>query len=91
MRKKVKNLSDTAVAVTLTGEEWTALMAKMGNVVMSDHGREVYRAVSKKLAVQVMAASERVLVAQGRKKSDLQQLRDDEASERNGLKQVGEP
>lgn len=50
-----------AVGVTLTGEEWTTIIAVLarGRDGLSDHGRGVYRRAADKLAAQVCTASDR--------------------------------
>jgi hypothetical protein len=49
------------VGVTLTGEEWTTIIAVLarGRDGLSDHGRGVYRRAADKLAAQVCTASDR--------------------------------
>lgn len=49
------------VGVTLTGEEWTMIIAVLarGRDGLSDHGRRVYRRAADKLAAQVCTASDR--------------------------------
>jgi hypothetical protein len=48
---------ETDVPVTLTGEEWTTVLARMIRADLSPKGRAVYHAATKKLQAQLLAAS----------------------------------
>lgn len=50
-----------AVTVTLTGEEWTAVLTRMALPAdaLSPYGRAVYRSAQQKLADQIGTASDR--------------------------------
>lgn len=45
------------VTVTLTGEEWFAIIAKGANQDLSPVGRKIWRDAAKKMGEQVVAAS----------------------------------
>lgn len=47
------------VSVTLTGEQWFALMAAFANKGMSDEGLRIWRAAKSSMGKQVVAASEK--------------------------------
>ncbi len=46
------------VSVTLTGEEWTALLARLGDLPLSRVGRQVLVRAGDRLRVQVKASTE---------------------------------
>lgn len=48
---------DMDVSVTLTGEEWTALLAKLTSRGLSAKGIRVYDSAARKLQAQLLAAS----------------------------------
>jgi hypothetical protein len=52
------------VTVTLTGEEWTTLLARMINRELSAKGAKVYRQATTKLQQQILAQSEQLLEEQ---------------------------
>ena len=45
------------VTVTLTGEEWFAIIATGAGKSLSPEGRKIYRTAAKKMGEQVVAAS----------------------------------
>ena len=49
---------DMDVSVTLTGEEWTVLIARWIRKPLSEKGEAIYHNASKKLREQLLAASD---------------------------------
>lgn len=45
------------VTVTMLGEEWTTIVAKLGGKVLSSEGKAVYVKAAAKLGDQLLAAS----------------------------------
>lgn len=56
----MSDFPNAPVTVTLTGEEWTAIMVRFshGKNGLSDQGCELYRQAARKLSDQVAAASD---------------------------------
>jgi hypothetical protein len=53
-----KPFSERDVSVTLRGDEWAVLLAKIGGKPLSAEGRCIYAAGAKKLGDQLLAAAE---------------------------------
>jgi hypothetical protein len=49
----------TDVSVTLTGEEWFAILARLVNRPLSKQGAATYNKATEKMQVQLLAASDR--------------------------------
>jgi hypothetical protein len=54
---KMKPFSQREVSVTLTGAEWTALMARLLRQPLSDEGERVRRDAARKIKRQLLDAS----------------------------------
>jgi hypothetical protein len=52
--------SKTDVTVTLTGEEWFALLARIAKRPLSPEGAAIYHDATIKLQQQILAASDRL-------------------------------
>jgi hypothetical protein len=50
----------TDVTVTLTGEEWFALLAKFDKRPLSPHGAAILKVAADKLSQQILAVSDRL-------------------------------
>ncbi|MBR0693614.1 hypothetical protein [Bradyrhizobium lablabi] len=49
--------SKTDIPVTMTGEEWVALISRLNGVSLSTKGLKVYRSATSKLQSQILTAS----------------------------------
>jgi hypothetical protein len=59
----MKNFGETSISITLLGEEWFALMARILGHPLSPEGSRVYRRAADKLSDQLSAASDKVPIA----------------------------
>jgi len=54
------DFSNTTVTVTLTGEEWFALTAKLAGHALSDKGRRILQNAQESLAAQLGRAADAI-------------------------------
>jgi len=55
-----QTFSESNICVTLTGEEWFAVIARMTGQPLSKKGNTLYQAAVRKLTKQILTASERL-------------------------------
>lgn len=51
------------ITVTLTGEEWFAIISEIGGKALGPEGRKLYREAAKKLGDQVVIAASKLSAA----------------------------
>lgn len=54
------NFSEAEVTVTLLGKEWTTILAKLTNKMLSPQGQAVYKGAQAKLSAQLLESAKPV-------------------------------